>query len=74
MILQLNILTLVFTSLLAIHSISLAQDRVALLIANSDYGERPLPEAKTHVETLAKALKRSGFTFVASMDTNTAQT
>ena len=30
--------------------------------------------AKTHVETLAKALKRAGFTFVASLDTNTAQT
>ena len=72
MILQLNILTLVFTSLLAIHSISLAQDRVALLIANSDYGERPLPEAKTHVETLAKALKRAGFTVTVRENVTTS--
>ena len=30
-----------------------AQDRVALLIANSDYAEHQLPEAKANVEKLA---------------------
>ena len=29
------------------------QDRVALLIANSDYGEHQLPEAQTQVATLS---------------------
>ena len=39
-----------------------AQDRVALLIANSDYGEgQQLPEAKENVELLAQALKQAGF-------------
>jgi formylglycine-generating enzyme required for sulfatase activity len=39
-----------------------AQDRVALLIANSDYGEHQLPEAKANVEKLGKALEQAGFT------------
>ena len=39
----------------------LAQDRVALLIANSDYGEHQLPEAKANVEKLAGSLKSAGF-------------
>ena len=39
-----------------------AQDRVALLIANSDYAEHQLPEAKANVEKLAKALESVGFT------------
>ncbi|PHR97393.1 MAG: hypothetical protein COA78_27735 [Blastopirellula sp.] len=39
-----------------------AQDRVALLIANSDYGEHQLPEAKANVEKLAKSLESAGFT------------
>ena len=40
----------------------LAQDRVALLIANSDYGEHQLPEAKANVVKLANSLERVGFT------------
>lgn len=39
-----------------------AQDRVALLVANSDYGEHQLPEAKANVEKLASSLKSVGFT------------
>ena len=39
-----------------------AQDRVALLIANSDYGEHQLPEAEANVEKLAKSLESAGFT------------
>ena len=38
------------------------QDRVALLIANSDYGEHQLPEAQTQVATLSQALRNAGFT------------
>lgn len=41
---------------------SAAQDRVALLIANSDYGEHQLPEAKANVEKLARSLESAGFT------------
>ncbi len=39
-----------------------AADRTALLIANSDYGEHQLPEAKINVAKLAKALEQVGFT------------
>ena len=39
-----------------------AADKTALLIANSDYGEHPLPEAKANVGKLAKALEQAGFT------------
>jgi hypothetical protein len=39
-----------------------AQDRVALLIANWDYGEHPLPEARENVKILSAALKKAGFT------------
>lgn len=39
-----------------------AQDRVALLIANWDYGEHPLPEARENVKVLSAALKKAGFT------------
>ena len=39
-----------------------AQDRVALLIANSDYGEHQLPESKANVEKLAESLESAGFT------------
>ena len=39
-----------------------AQDRVALLIANSDYGEHALPEPGVNVDQLAAALKSAGFT------------
>jgi len=39
-----------------------AADRTALLIANSDYGEHPIPEAKANVGKLAKVLKQAGFT------------
>jgi hypothetical protein len=39
-----------------------AQDRVALLIANSDYGEHQLPEAKANVEKIAESLESAGFT------------
>ena len=39
-----------------------ASDRTALLIANSDYGEHPLPEAKANVGKLAKVLEQAGFT------------
>ena len=39
-----------------------AADKTALLIANSDYGEHPLPEATANVEKLAKVLERAGFT------------
>jgi formylglycine-generating enzyme required for sulfatase activity len=35
---------------------------VALLIANSDYGEHQLPEAKANVEKLTKLLESAGFT------------
>jgi formylglycine-generating enzyme required for sulfatase activity len=38
-----------------------AADRTALLIANSDYGEHQLPEAKANVAKLAKALEQAGF-------------
>ena len=38
-----------------------AQDRVALLITNSDYGQQKLPETKQDVETLAAALRDAGF-------------
>ena len=41
---------------------SAAQDRVALLIANSDYGEHQLPEAKANVEKLARSLESADFT------------
>jgi formylglycine-generating enzyme required for sulfatase activity len=40
---------------------SSGQDRVALLIANSDYGEHKLPAAKANVEKLAKGLEQAGF-------------
>lgn len=40
----------------------LAQDRVALLIANSDYGEHQIPEAKANAEKLAESLESAGFT------------
>ena len=39
-----------------------AADKTALLIANSDYGEHQLPEAKANVAKLAKALEQAGFT------------
>ena len=39
-----------------------AADKTALLIANSDYGEHPLPEAKANVGKLAKVLEQAGFT------------
>ena len=39
-----------------------AADKTALLIANSDYGEHPLPEAKANIGKLAKALEQAGFT------------
>ena len=39
-----------------------AADKTALLIANSDYGEHPLPEATANVEKLAKVLEQAGFT------------
>ena len=39
-----------------------AADKTALLIANSDYGEHPLPEAKANVGKLAKVLEEAGFT------------
>ena len=38
-----------------------AADRTALLIANSDYGEHQLPEAKANVKKLSKALEQAGF-------------
>jgi len=39
-----------------------AADKTALLIANTDYGEHPLPEAKANVGKLAKVLEQAGFT------------
>ena len=41
---------------------SSGQDRVALLIANSDYSEHKLPVAKANVEKLAESLESAGFT------------
>ncbi len=53
---------LVLLYLLVANAPLSAQDRVALLIANSDYGEHQLPEAKANVEKLASSLKSVGFT------------
>ena len=38
-----------------------AADKTALLIANSDYAEHPLPEAKANVAKLASILEEAGF-------------
>ena len=38
-----------------------AQDRVALLIGNSSYGQQSLPAATTNLEVLAEALEKAGF-------------
>ena len=46
------IIFLIFSAFLLQH-VS-AADKTALLIANSDYGEHPLPEAKANVGKLAK--------------------
>ena len=45
----------------------LAADKTALLIANSDYGEHPLPEAKANVGKLAKVLEEAGKRFGAEV-------
>mgnify|MGYP001216686195 CR=1 FL=1 len=55
-------ITVVALASLLAASPSAAQDRVALLIANSDYGEHQLPEAKANVEKLARSLQSAGFT------------
>ena len=54
------IIFLIFSAFLLQH-VS-AADKTALLIANSDYGEHPLPEAKANVGKLAKVLEQAGFT------------
>jgi adenine C2-methylase RlmN of 23S rRNA A2503 and tRNA A37 len=51
-----------FVTALVVSNSLHTQDRVALLLANSDYGEHKLPEAKANVEKLAKALESAGFT------------
>ncbi|MFP6872768.1 MAG: SUMF1/EgtB/PvdO family nonheme iron enzyme [Verrucomicrobiales bacterium] len=38
-----------------------AGDRTALLLANSDYAEHPLPEAQANVAKLARTLEQAGF-------------
>jgi formylglycine-generating enzyme required for sulfatase activity len=38
-----------------------AQDRIALLIANTDYGQNQLPESERNVKQLAAALDSAGF-------------
>ena len=53
------IIFLIFSAFLLQH-VS-AADKTALLIANSDYGEHPLPEAKANVGKLAKVLEQAGF-------------
>ena len=45
-----------------------AQDRVALLIANSEYGQQKLPETKQNAETLAAALRDAGFVVTIKED------
>ena len=54
------IIFLIFSAFLLQHGS--AADKTALLIANSDYGEHPLPEAKANVGKLAKVLEQAGFT------------
>ena len=38
------------------------QERVALLIGNSEYDDKPLPQVSGQLEVLSAALKRHGFT------------
>ena len=38
-----------------------ASDRTALLIANSNYAEHPLPAEKANIAKLSKALEQAGF-------------
>ena len=55
--------TVIATHLLVLLILSsgLAQDRVALLIDNSSYGQESLPAATTNLEGLSEALKQAGF-------------